>query len=216
MKLPHRRARILAVALASAMLAALALTFVPGAQAHGTKGQATDADTLLYRGATTVALDPGAAGALTSLGISVAPTGPAYASKAGISFPITLGVVNATDLTGQIRHAGGLVFTKGTTRVFLSRYFIDIDATPSLSGKVGTTPGTGDRAELFSLDLTGLKVSTGWNSIKLSGVTLKLTAGAAAALNGAFGAGATPFAEGLVIGTATVSARTWTVPAWAR
>lgn len=64
-----------------------------------------------------VTLDPGAAGALTSLGISVAPTTPAYATKSGaVRFPITLGVVDSTDLTGQIRHAGGLVFTKGTTK----------------------------------------------------------------------------------------------------
>ena len=136
MRKPHRRARIIVAALVAAVIAALALTLVPGAQAHATKAPAADADTLLYRGATTVALDPGAAGALTSLGIQVAPTGPASTGKAGISFPITFGVVDANDLTGQIRQSGGLVFTKGATKVYLSRYFIDIDATPSLSGKV--------------------------------------------------------------------------------
>ena len=83
-------------------------------------------------------LDPGAAGALTSLGISVAPTGRAYAGKKGISFPITFGVVDAQTLAGQIRHAGGLVLTKGATKVYLTRYFIDIDDTPSLSGLVGS------------------------------------------------------------------------------
>ena len=85
MRKPHRRARTIVAALAAAAIAALALTLVPGAQAHATKAPPADADTLLYRGATTVALDPGAAGALTSLGIQVAPTGPADASKAGIS-----------------------------------------------------------------------------------------------------------------------------------
>ncbi len=208
-----RSARGLAAVVAAAALAALALTLVPAAQATKAPPAAApaDADVLLYRGATTVALDPGAAAALTSLGVSVAPTRPAYASKAGISFPITLGVVDAADLTGQIRHAGGLVFAKGKTRVYLSRYFIDIDDSPALSGKVGTAPGTGDRAELFSLDLSALKIESGYGWIRLSGVTLKLTAGAAAALNGAFGTDA--FTEGLVIGTATVKARTWTVPA---
>ena len=216
MRKPHRRARTIVAALAAAAIAALALTLVPGAQAHATKAPPADADTLLYRGTTTVALDPGAAGALASLGIQVAPTAPAYAGKAGISFPITFGVVDANDLTGRIRHSGGLVFTKGKTKVYLSRYFIDIDATPSLSGKVGTSPGTGDRADLFDLDLANLQVTTGWHRIGLSGVTLKLTAGAAAALNGAFGGGASPFTEGLVIGSATVNARTWTEPAWAK
>jgi hypothetical protein len=209
-----RRARTLAAGIAAAAVAALALTLVPGAQATNVKSppKAPPAtDVLLYRGATTVALDPGAAGALQSLGVSVAPTGSAYASKAGISFPITLGVVDGADLTGQIRHSGGLVFAKGSTKVYLSRFFIDIDATPSLSGRVGTAFGTGDRADLFDLDLSGLRVVAGKHRIALSGVTLKLTAGAAAALNGAFGTSA--FTEGLVIGTATVRARTWAVPA---
>jgi len=208
-----RRAPALAAAVAAALIAALALTLVPGAQA--TKGKPAappaDADVLLYRGATTVTLDPSTAAALTTLGVGVAPTGSAYASKAGVSFPITLGLVDGADLTGQIRHSGGLVFAKGATKVYLSRFFIDLDDTPSLSGKVGTSFGTGARADLFSLDLSALKVDAGKRHIALSGVTLTLTAGAATALNGAFGTDA--FTEGLVIGTATVKARTWTVPA---
>jgi hypothetical protein len=208
-----RRPRALAAAVAAAVIAALALALVPGAQAVKGTPAATPAgaDVLLHRGATTVALDPGTAAALASLGVGVAPTGSAYASKAGISFPITFGVVDAADLTGQIRHSGGLVFAKGKTKVYLSRFFIDIDDTPSLSGKVGAAFGAGDRADLFALDLSGLKVTAGWRRIALSGVTLKLTAGAAAALNGAFGTDA--FTEGLPIGTASVRARTWTVPA---
>lgn len=201
------RSRWLA-ALTAAAVAAIALSFVPGAQAAKTTGEA---DVLLYNGATTVQLDPGAAGALTSLGISVAPTGRAYAGPKGISFPITFGVVDAQTLAGQIRHAGGLVFTKGDTKVYLTRYFIDTEGA-TLSGLVNTAKTGGTRADLFSLDLTGLKVQASGSYIKLSGVTLKLTAGAAAALNGAFGGGAAPFTEGLVVGTATVKARTWTIP----
>ena len=215
MRLSHRPMWL--AALVAAIVAALALTLVPGAQAHkGKKGSDTPtaADTLLYEGATTVALDPGAAGALKSLGIAVAPAKPAVAGKAGISFPITVGVVDSETLAGQIRHAGGLKLSKGDTKVFLIRYFIDIDDTPSLSGLVGVGERGGDRAELFSLDLANLKVEPGKDSITLSGITLKLTAGAAAALNGAFGDGAAPFTEGLVMGTATVKARTWSVPAW--
>lgn len=213
MRMFHRPKRV--AALSAALVAAVAMALVPGAQAHNTKAPpvATDSDTLLYRGATTVALDPGAAGALKTLGITVAPTKPAYAGKARISFPITLGVVDSTSLAGQIRHAGGLVFTKGDTKVYLTRYFIDIDGTPSLSGLVGVgAPGTA-RADLFDLDLSALKVDAGKRHITLSGVGLTLTQGAADALNTAFGEGATPFTAGLKIGTATVKARTWTVPA---
>jgi hypothetical protein len=205
-------------ALAAALVAALALSFVPGAQATGKNAQTADADTLLYAGATTVALDPGAAAALESLDVRVAPVRPASAGKSGISFPITFGLVSSDTLAGQIRHVGGLKLTKevpgpnNDVRVFLTRFFIDIDDQPSLSGLVGVGQKGGDRAELFTLDLTNLSVEPGKDRIKLSGITLKLTAGAAEALNGAFGT--TAFTEGLVIGTATVHARTISVPAW--
>lgn len=222
MRLRTRRSRLLTAVVAAA-LTALALALVPAAIAM--KGPASDApagpksaapkspvvgDTLLSRGSTTVALDPTAAGALQSLGIEVAPVKPARAGSKGISFPITFGVVDSESLAGQIRHSGGLRFTQGDTTVYLTRYFIDIDDSPSLSGLVGAAPYTGDRADLFALDLSNLEVKAGKRHVKLSGVTLKLTAGAADALNAAFGGGAEPFSEGLVIGTATVRAHTWT------
>jgi hypothetical protein len=200
-------------ALTAGLAAALALTLVPGAQATDKVDPATAAtDTLLYRGATTVALDPGAAAALKSLKVAVAPVKPASAGKSGIAFPITLGLVSSDTLEGQIRHAGGLKLSTKAVKVYLTRFFIDIDDTPSLSGIVGVGQKAGERAELFTLDLAGLKVEPGDRSIRLSGVTLKLTAGAAGALNGAFGT--TAFTEGLVIGTATVHAKTLAVPDW--
>jgi hypothetical protein len=196
-------------ALTAALVAALALAVVPAAQGTG-KGAATGSDVLLHDGATTVALDPGAAAALESLGVKVAPVRPAYAGKSGIAFPITLGLVSSDTLAGQIRHVGGLRLSKGDTKVYLTRFFVEVDDDPSLSGLVGVGHKGGDRAELFSLDLSRLKVEPGKGSIELSGITLKLTAGAAAALNGAFGTAA--FTEGLVMGTATVAARTFAVP----
>jgi hypothetical protein len=207
---PHRPVWL--AVLTAALAAALALAFVPGALATKKDPQATGTDTLLYRGATTVALDPGAAEALDSLGVSVSPVRPASAGKSGISFPITFGLVSSDTLEGQIRHVGGLKLSAGDTSVYLTRFFIDIDDEPSLSGIVGVGQKSGDRAELFTLDLSGLKVEPGKRSIKLSGVGLKLTAGAAEALNGAFGV--TAFTEGLTVGTATVQARTLTAPDW--
>jgi hypothetical protein len=211
----HRPAWL--AALTAALIAALALAFVPGALAHGKKDGKKDppataaSDTLLYRGATTVTLDPAATEALESLGVEVSPVRPAYAGKGGISFPITLGLVDTDTLAGQIRHAGGLKLSAGDTSVYLTRFFIDIDDTPSLSGLVGVGAKGTTRADLFDLDLSGLKVDAGKRCIALSGVTLKLTAGGAEALNTAFGV--TAFTPGLTIGTATVQARTFTVPA---
>lgn len=200
------RPRWLAATIVAVVAAIAALTLAPGAQAAQ-----TEADVLLYSGRTTVQLDPGTAGALDSLGISVAPTGRAYAGPKGVSFPITFGVVDAQTLAGQIRHAGGLVLSKGSTKVYLTRYFINTESA-TLSGLVSTSKTGGPRADLFDLDLSALKVRTSGAYITLSGVTLKLTQGAADALNGAFGNGATPFTPGLVIGTATVAAKTWSIP----
>ena len=196
-------------ALAAAAAAALALTLVPGAQAtkKTPAPPAAKAKTaILYGGATTVALDPGAAGALQSLGISVAPAKPASAGKEGVSFPITIGAVNPETLAGKIRHSGGLVFTKGDTSVYLTKFTIRINDAPDLTGRVGVNQRAGDRASLFTLDLSNLQVSVAKGRAELSGVGLKLTKGAADALNAAFGEGQEPFSEGLVIGTATVRA----------
>lgn len=205
---------LIGLGITAALLAALALALVPGAQAtKGTDAKVTapGTDTLLYKGGTSVALDPGTAQALTDLGISVAPVKPSHVTKTGrIRFPITFGVVDSTTLAGQVRHSGGLKLTKGDTTVYLTRFFIDIDDTPSLTGLVGVgAPGTA-RAELFTLDLSGLKVTAKGDRIALGGVVLKLSADAATALNGAFGAGAEPFAAGLTIGDAVVRATTAT------
>jgi len=213
----RHRSRWVAV-LAAAAAAALALTLVPGAQAAkkapappAAKGKAQTA--ILYGGATTVALDAGAAGALESLGISVAPVKPASAGKSGISFPITVGAVDPATLAGKIRHSGGLVFAKGETSVYLTRYTIRINENPDLTGKVGVGKRGGERASLFNLDLADAQVSLAKGRAEISGVTLKLTQGAADALNAVFGEGQEPFSEGLVIGTATVRAHYVLVPA---
>jgi len=54
-----------------------------------------------------LALDPDAAGALESLGVSVAPVDPARVTDRGIAFPIVNSPRNAL-CTGQMEHAGGL------------------------------------------------------------------------------------------------------------
>lgn len=158
----------------------------------------------LRGGSTAVTLDAGAAAALDSLGVSVAPSGPARVGHDGaIRFPIPSGEVNSDDLTGQIRHWGGLTFTAGDTELDLDRYDINVDAGPDLSARINDNRF--DRAEIFDLDLTDLETEINGRHVTLSGVVVKLSATGAAALNATFDVDA--FAEGLVIGTAETNTR---------
>jgi hypothetical protein len=164
--------------------------------------KALPAEIAVTGGATSLALDPGAVAALTSLGVSAAPIGPATANEDGsLSFPITGGTLQPAALTGDVAHSGGIALTKGATRVELRKFVITLGDTPTLSAKLGRA-----RVDILSLDLANVTVTEGDDgTLTLGGVTAKLTAGAAAALNDAFGT--TAFAEGLVLGTATVDAQ---------
>jgi hypothetical protein len=159
------------------------------------------ADAVLGGGATTLALDQGAASALQSLGITAGVVGNARAGASGLAFPITGGKVDASTLAGSIPHSGGISLTRDATRVELTDFVIGIDDTPSLSALVG-----GQRVEILTLDVSGIRRSARGRTITVSGVVGRLTAAAAGALNQAFST--TAFQEGLTIGTATVSART--------
>jgi hypothetical protein len=70
---------------------------------------------------------------------------------------------------------------------------------PDLTARLGSA-----RTSILSLDLSGLSQSVVGQTIPLGGVVAKLTAGAAAALNHAFGTSA--FKGGLVVRRATVRA----------
>jgi hypothetical protein len=148
----------------------------------------------LTGGATTVTLDPGAAAALQSLGVSATPIG-----SDALSFPITGGTLDAKTFAGTITHSGGIALTKGATIVQLTDFAIDIDDTPELTALVG-----GARVPILSVDLSALKTDVTGGTITLTGAALKLTAAAAGALNQAFGT--TAFTEGLLLGTAAVRA----------
>lgn len=152
-------------------------------------------------GATTLQLDPGAASALTSLGVTPGVVGDATAGSGGLGFPITGGKVDAKTLAGEITHSGGISLTKGGTRVELTDFTIGIDDTPALSALVG-----GQRVEILTLDVSAVKTGVEGGAIVVSGVVAKLTAPAAQALNAAFGTSA--FTAGLTLGTATVRGTT--------
>ena len=148
----------------------------------------------LTGGATTVTLDPAAAGALQSLGITAAPIG-----ADSLAFPITGGKLDAKTFAGTISHSGGISLTKGSTSVALTDFQIAINDAPQLSALVG-----GTRVPILDVDLSGLKTNLSGGTITLTGATLKLTAAAAGALNQAFGT--TAFTEGLTLGSAAVRA----------
>ena len=151
-------------------------------------------------GATSLALDPGTAQALTSLGVSAAPAAPATANPDGsLAFPITGGKVDAKTLAGSITHSGGLTLTKGSTAVTVTAFTIETAPAPKLTALLGTT-----RFDLATLDLGRARPTISGRSVTVGPVAAKLTKGAADALNQAFGT--TAFTEGLVIGTATVAA----------
>jgi hypothetical protein len=161
--------------------------------------KAAPAQVAFAGGATSLALDPGTAQALTSLGISAAPAAPATANPDGsLAFPITGGTVNARTLAGSITHSGGLALTKGSTAVTVTDFTIETAPAPKLTALLGSS-----RFDLATLDLGTAKTTISARSVTVGPVAAKLTKGAADALNQAFGT--TAFTDGLVIGAATVS-----------
>jgi len=155
---------------------------------------------LAPKGATTLALSEGAASALQSLGIAAAPLKPAKAGDAGLAFPITAGKLDAKTYAGRIKHAGGISLSRGSTRVDLRNFWINVDSAPDLTALVGDS-----RVSILDLDLSDAKISAQGRKLTIAGVKATLTDEAAGALNAAFGTDA--FKEGLEIGTATVSGR---------
>jgi len=154
----------------------------------------------LAGGRTGLALDPGAAAALTAQGIQAAPIAPAFASGGELQFPITGGNVDARTFAGRINHSGGIRLTRGSTSVSLTSFRINIDSAPDLTARVGTA-----RVSILKLDLSQLTRRVRGRSITLGGVRARLTREAADALNRAFGT--TAFREDLLLGVATVRAR---------
>ena len=162
------RARtLLSVTLGITLAAATVLATVAPASAAPTK-----------KGQTVVTLSSGAAAALTSLGVEVGTTGPAYVSGTGVAFPVVGRTGDAV-----IQHVGGLSLTAGETTVTLSNFWID-----TTSGVVSGIVDDTVRVPLFTL-----------GDPAAAGVSLELTDAAADYLNDAFGLDDV-FTEGLVLG----------------
>ena len=163
---------------------------------------------------TSVALDSGFVSALGSLKMTPSPSGRATIKNGVASFPITGGHVTVYKpgdvdpyVQGKILHQGsGLKLTKGATTVTLRNFVIDPGKPATLSGEVlANGKVVASSTTLFDLDGSTLKpISTdaGAGTATLTGTTVKLSAGAATALNGAFKTDA--LKGGLTIGIATI------------
>ncbi|WP_217915520.1 hypothetical protein [Miltoncostaea marina] len=159
------------------------------------------AQLLLRGGATTLALDPGTAAALASLGVAPSAVAPGRAAAGGLAFPVTGGRVAAGSFAGTIDHSGGIALTAGATRVELTRFRIAVSGSPTLTARVGD----GDARVALTVDLGAARTGVSRRTAVVRGARVSLSAGAAAALNQAFGT--TALTAGTPLGVADVRAR---------
>jgi hypothetical protein len=178
----------------------LALALVPAA-AQARPAQGWHPPSARDFGATTLALDPAAAQALTGLGVTPSPIDPATATDAGLSFPIVSSLPQILR-TGKIRHTGGIALTAGSTRVELTSFTINLDLRPDLTAIVG-----GQRVSILDLDLSKARPGFSGGRLTLGPVSANLTATAASALDSAFGLAPGTIPAGLKLGDATVAYR---------
>jgi len=182
-----------------------------GASTSQTKDMVTAIPSLSGVG-TSVAIDPGTAAALKSLGVSLAPAGNATfdAGTSTITFPITSGYAEIHSdqsykpgyILGSIEHAdSGFTLTAGATKVALTDFVVD-PGNSMLYGTVGGTP----KVPLLFLDGTNVKVgSDAAGNVTLDGTVAKLTDTAANALNKAFNV--TALKAGIPLGTVHLVAK---------
>jgi len=159
------------------------------------------APSVAANGSTKLALDPATAEALTALGVTPAPIGPARATSDGrIAFPIRNGFRSYLR-SGKIRHGGGLTLTAGQTTVALKRFVLD-----PLRGELSANVGNA-RVPILALGLTTAQPALNEGTWHLDGITAALTPTAADALDGAFGLDPGTVPAGLPLGTLTLSFR---------
>jgi hypothetical protein len=178
-----------------AVLAAL-LVVAPAASAGQTKAKASWG---WYYGATTVDVDPGTLGALTSLGVSPGAVKPARIEGTRYSFPITNPLRSALR-SGVVSHRGGISLSAGSTTVKLTDFEVNL-----LKGRLfGKVNGAGPVA-LLDLDYSNLRIRVRGGRVNVGPVGTTLTQGAADALNAAFGVSA--LSDDTVLGDATIRYR---------
>lgn len=197
---------------AGAVIALAALLAIAPATAQAKRSKVTG-------GQTTIAPSSAFQQFLASNSIAVAPVSPASAGSGGsLVLPIAGGRVNSTTLRGFIVHRGGLKFTKGSKSLTLNHFLINstghgaslFAAAPRVvcvRGHRHHPPRCGvRRRELRVATLSNASTSKDSNGNTVVTATLKLTAGAARAVDKALGTQAA--SAGDVLGTATVAPTT--------
>jgi hypothetical protein len=202
-----------ATVVTAAMLAPVGLAGKPTTKPNDNKPIAAEKTWVKIGGGTGygtyLKLDAGFQSAVASL--APTPLKPAGAAgDKGIRFPITQGKLvlkfdksaspKVNEVRGTIGHVGGLSFTKGTTVVRVRNLVIvaDTTGTSKLTAQVN-----GKRIDFASLKFTSFPTIAG-QKVSVSGVEVRLSADAVAALNAAFG---TSLAANTLVGTASVEAR---------
>lgn len=170
-------------------------------------GQSQAAPTVRpFGGATSVELSEALVGALNTLGLTPGAVEPGALTEGMAQFPITGGGIDQATLRGDIFHVGGLSLSNqaGTT-VELFNFIIDTASEMAvLTGLVTVNDDLVGRVPLFDLNLAQAQVEADLFRLTISGVTVRLTAAAALALNDAFGVEA--FVAGFDVGVAEVLA----------
>ncbi len=132
---------------------------------------------------------------LAGLGISVTPTKPAKAANGGIAFPIT-GANLSPNLTGSIKHKGGLKFKSSHAKLKVKNFIVRIT---NKKAKLVAFAGK-QKVRLLTLDLRKAKLTNGGKTVKR--VKAKLAGPGAEALSATFGA---HIAKGTPIGRVQVA-----------
>jgi hypothetical protein len=203
--------RYLSRVAAAAGAAALVLTGTAAAVAQAGPGART-APVVLRGGRTTVTTGRGIALALLANGIvpiAVSPGSGALranlkAPAVRYSFPVTGGRVSLSPLGGRIAHRGGILFfdTKTGKDLEVSNFVISVRHA-DLTGIVNGNPRA--RVVLMWLDFSHARLHVHGHRVIASHIGLKLSSGAASALDTALGT--TLFTGGLKLGTATTVLR---------
>lgn len=158
-------------------------------------------------GRTSVILSSEFLGALGALGLSAGAIGDGTLRSGVAGFPVTGGVVDLGTAEAEINHSGGLFLAAGGNRVELSSFNIDTTgASAVLTGLVTVNGDLLGRVPLFDLTLPALTLPLrpqSFNTLFIPNVNVTLSATAASALSGVFGA---TVPAGLNIGTASVYA----------
>jgi hypothetical protein len=165
---------------------------------------------------TSVKLDPGFTGALTTLGLTPGVVGTGALTAGSLVFPITGG--NVTYYTpgsvkpyvqGSIEHKGsGFSLTAGSTKAEFTNFTID-PGTSQLFGDVAVNgTSAAKQAYLFTLDGSTLKPlqSNTDGTATLTGTIVEISPDAAGLLNSTFKT--TAVKAGLVVGVATIVVNT--------